>query len=265
MPDNSNKATKLVRRPAVLAVAFSCALFATGQDVAPEPPATKPAETLATVRQRLTRIKPDQRSRHEAALLATLDFVLALGDAQGPRAAARVDAVGYQALPLSGELPERPARAIARGTVAKDPVPGQKARGGKSHSRSGPAEKGKDSETIDSIASEAGPTGKASGAGSGDAGTLSQMISAHLQIEVGGLPAECAAVVEREKLRDEFPAVATWMLPTEDLAVVFRPAPGERATGWLSYDACLVVRLRGDRATIVGGNLLEALGIPARR
>jgi hypothetical protein len=82
---------------------------------------------------------------------------------------------------------------------------------------------------------------------------------------VAGLPAECAAVVEREKLRDEFPAVATWMLGMEDLAVVFRPRPSEHVAGWLTHDACLVVRLRGERATIVGGNLLEALGIPARR
>ncbi|RMF84343.1 MAG: hypothetical protein D6744_03270 [Planctomycetota bacterium] len=54
-----------------------------------------------------------------------------------------------------------------------------------------------------------------------------------------------------------FPAVAAWMLP-RDYALVVEPA-GAGVHDWVTRRACLVIRVRGRRATIVGGNLIEVL------
>jgi hypothetical protein len=69
-------------------------------------------ETYALTRQRLARIPADKRTPDEVAELAALDFVLALAQASGARAVAVVDAAGYDALPLVGPLPERPAKGL---------------------------------------------------------------------------------------------------------------------------------------------------------
>ncbi len=68
-------------------------------------------------------LTPDER-----ALRAVLDLTLALGQADGKRAAQVIDASGYQPLPETGELPERPdkplhAPAVAALVAARPPAP----------------------------------------------------------------------------------------------------------------------------------------------
>ena len=50
------------------------------------------------------------------------------------------------------------------------------------------------------------------------------------------------------------------MLP-DDRAVVFTPVDGPNGD-WISRPGCLVVRLRGTRPTVMGGNLLACLKLP---
>lgn len=82
---------------------------------------------------------------------------------------------------------------------------------------------------------------------------------AHVQTTARAPSATGVVALTREQLRDRHPAAARWMLP-EDRAVVI-PKPATIAAGWIVQDAFLVVRLRGRRAAIVGGNLLEALEV----
>ncbi len=90
---------------------------------------------------------------------------------------------------------------------------------------------------------------------------LSRLVAARSPVDLAHLTLDQVFVATRAELQSEFPAVAAWMLP-QDLAVVFRPFPDERA-GWIKQPACVVVRLRGERATVIGGNLLEAvMGAP---
>lgn len=49
--------------------------------------------------------------------MAALDLTLALGRADGAAVTGLLDAVGYQALPLSGELPENPDKPTPRADV----------------------------------------------------------------------------------------------------------------------------------------------------
>ncbi len=252
MPQRDSTTCRIARRSAWLAVVFLCRPPLVAQDQ----PASQPGgETIAVARQRLMRLKPDERTRDETARLAALDFLVALGEANGPWAAARVDATGYQPLPLAGELPERPARPTPRGTIAKDTPARQKSGGGKARGRPQPPAREPLDVAVDKSASETSSAGRE---------TVSQRISARPKIELAGWPAECVIVADRQTVRSAFPAVARWMLPLEDVAVLIRPPPGPPVPGWLTQEACLVVRLRGDRATIVGGNLLEALGGAAR-
>ena len=234
------RTTITARRLVVLAVAFFCASSVAAQTPpsklqtpkrstpartrrhrAPVPasqptsepasqPSTQPGtpETIATARQRLARIAPAKRSHQEWALLTALDFALAVGNADGHRAARLVDQVGYQPLPFEGDLPEKPLR----------PLP---------------------------------PT------------TIEKSISARLKLDVGPFDADCLELISTPTLQPAFPAIATWMLPQEDFAVLCRPAGADQKPDWLQRDACLVIRVRGEHATIVGGNVLEALAAAA--
>ncbi len=91
---------------------------------------------------------------------------------------------------------------------------------------------------------------------------IEQSLTSLPKADLGVLPASCTALVPRTALRERFPAVATWMLP-QDLAVVFRPIAKSPIPSWLAQEACVVVRIRGERATIIGGNLLQALATAA--
>ena len=193
----------ITRRLGLLTIAFSCAVTAWGQASATTQPATQPAETIAVARQRLARIKSPDRTPGDRSLLVALDFVVAIGSDDGRRIASLVDAVGYEALPLAGDLPERPDKPLSPAAIEKVAARIAERRPGRT------------------------------------AGVMCR-----------GRPAG--------RLAAEFPAVATWMLP-QDWAVVFRPVAGNSLPAWLSQKACVVVRIRGERATLIGGNLLEAL------
>jgi hypothetical protein len=186
-----------------LIAALVCAATTLGQSSPGTLPASQPGETIVAARQRLARIKSSERSDPDRALLTALDFALAIGVGDVHKANGLIDVVGYQALPLAGDLPEKPDKPLAPPAIER-------------------------------------------------------LLAALPKIDVGTLPASCAAVVTHKELRDEFPAVATWMLP-QDQAVVFQPAPGNPLETWLRRAACLVVRIRAERATIIGGNFLQAL------
>ncbi|MBU0638573.1 MAG: hypothetical protein KKB50_06890 [Planctomycetes bacterium] len=149
----------------------------------------------------LSQADPQTLSRAERALVVTLDFCLAVGRGDGERAAARVDVVGYHALPEIGDLPEAPERPLSRRR-------------------------------------------------------LGALIEAGHKAAIDHLPVTAFTVCERQATRAMFPAAAEWMLP-HDLVVVIEPVP---ATGpdWIKRRACLVIRLRGRNAVVVGGNLLSA-------
>jgi len=184
---------------ALLTVAFFCASGA-GQSLESTQPAR---ETFAAARQRLARLKPRDRSPQQRALLAALDLALAVGQADPKSVGAVIDVVGYQALPLEGELPDRPGKPMSAASVARE---------------------------LDLLP----------------------------RPDFDRLTVDRVEVLSRQELRIIFPAVATWMLP-DDLAVVFRVPLGPPVANWIAREACLVVRLRGERTTVLGGNLIEAL------
>jgi hypothetical protein len=194
----------------VLIVALRCALPVSGQAEPSSQPATRPAtETMASARQRLLHLRPGERSRRDRARLVAMELILAIGQAGGREAAAVIDPVGYQSLPLEGELPDKPDKPISPAAFEKE-------------------------------------------------------IAARRPADLGELPADLLQVVVPDGLREEFPAIATWMLP-QDLAVVIRAPADHAVPNWITRDACLVVRIRGEKATILGGNLLEALAMSATR
>ncbi len=166
-------------------------------------PAAPPADpsTILGEWQRIRALSAGQRSAPETALAAALEFVMALGESNGLKAVDQIDPVGYQELPLSGDLPEEPARPRTAGEIEK-------------------------------------------------------LVASRRPVPLGGLPTASFETLTRERVRPHFPAVATWMLP-KDYAVLIRPVPD--CPYWVQREACLVLRVRATRATIVGGNLLAAL------
>ncbi|TWT45806.1 hypothetical protein RAS1_22390 [Phycisphaerae bacterium RAS1] len=69
--------------------------------------------------------------------------------------------------------------------------------------------------------------------------------------------ANAVRVIRQKELREHFPAMADWMLASEDYALLVDSGLG--TSSWLARDACLVIRVRGSRAYVMGGNLLEAI------
>lgn len=174
------------------------------------PPPTQPTidtsgqadpQSLTAMRARLASTPAAQRTDPDRALLAAVEFLIAIARPDGAAAAAIVDATGYQPLPARGDLPLDPTPPLRRETLAA------------SLERAAP-------------------------------------LSIHA-VRASGL-----RVVRRGELV-ESEAVALWMLPT-DFAVALRP-PADAAAGWPAAETCLVVRVRGSKAHIVGGTLLEAL------
>lgn len=175
----------------------------------PVKPATQPAEpvveptpgSILAERRRLNRIPRTQRSVEEVAALAGIDFLLAVANADGARAASLIDVVGYQQLPEGDLLWEDPPRPI-------------------------------------------------------DPNLLAGRISSRERVAIGELPVETVEIRPRINL-GEFPAVALWMTAA-DRALIARasePAP----PGWVAKDACLVIRVRADKATIMGGTFFDVL------
>jgi len=172
------------------------------------PPVERPPDrrsipvTLAERYRQVQGIAPPERSRREIALLTGLEFCLLMGVTDGQRAARLVDVVGYQPLPLVGDLPEDPPRPLRPEQVH-------------------------------------------------------DLIERRPESNVDDAPAGCFRLVDRDEVRTVFPAVADWMLP-RDYALLLS-VPPSRIRHWISEGACLVIRIRGRRATIVAGNLFAAL------
>lgn len=149
----------------------------------------------------------DSLSTDGRALRCVLAATLAIGAADGPAAADLLDAPGYQPLPLSGELPDDPARPVLRTEFGR-------------------------------------------------------WVAAASKHDLARLPADAFTVATRTQASERFPAVAAWMLES-DRAVLLRPVQGVR--GWVTRECCVVVRVRAQRAVIVGGNLFDALDAKPER
>lgn len=181
-------------------VALACAPASLSQSL---PAAQSPAETNEAAVQRLRKLKPAELRNEDRALLAGLEFCLAVDAADGKRAASLVDPSGYHPLPSDGPLPQRPQKPLF-------------------------------------------------------APALPEQISKRTPRRVAGTCSTAGLRVLRQKeLRDLYPAMAKWMLTAEDYALVLDAASNQT---WLTREACLVIRVRGSRAYVMGGNLLEAIG-----
>ena len=142
------------------------------------------------------------------ALRAGLDFCKAVGKPNADAAVRLVDEGGYQALPLSGPLPEKPEKPIQPDRLAAT-------------------------------------------------------IKARQSARVGELAADFFHLCHRDDLPRSFSAVAQWMLP-QDFALVIEQADRD-TPNWVTRRCCLVIRVRGSRPSIVGGNLFDALEQPKRK
>lgn len=162
-------------------------------------------ENLAQLHHRLTRARPDLQTPRELALKGALEFALALGNAEGERAAQVLDATGYLPLPLEGDLPETPPHTLSVANLI----------------------------------------------------TKVQKRKTH---PIGALPADCVQCLDAAATRALFPAVGRWMLP-DDRVIVFAPVDAPNGD-WITRRGCLVVRIRGTRPTVMGGNVLACLKHP---
>lgn len=101
-------------------VVFALAPVVSGQSKRPRPPASSQSSRTETVNDALRRLRgleSKKASRKDLALRTGLEFCLALGEPKGTLAAELLDVVGYQVLPLEGELPEKPEKPLDRQTV----------------------------------------------------------------------------------------------------------------------------------------------------
>ncbi len=85
-------------------------------------------------------------------------------------------------------------------------------------------------------------------------------LAARKPADIAALPAALWEPLSFEDVSRLYPAMAEWMLPSQD--VVIRVQPGAAPATWLARPACLLVRVRGQRATVIGGSLLAALTPP---
>lgn len=159
------------------------------------------AETAAERFRALDALNRADKRRGDRALEAGLAYCLAVGVGDGAQASKLIDDIGYQPLPLHGDLPLDPDRPVPAPEIAQ-------------WVRSLP-----------------------------DGGTDS-------------VPADRFRLLSKSATAELFPAVATWMLPS-DYALLCEP--DRTHPHWTRRPACVVIRVRGTRASIVGGNLLAAL------
>ncbi len=100
---------------------FLC-LVACMSEAAPQasqPAASAPAESAQQRLNRIQSARPESLTQPDRALAAALDFYLGLAEADAPRATRRVDAIGYQPLPLTGELPADAVKPIRAADLAR--------------------------------------------------------------------------------------------------------------------------------------------------
>jgi hypothetical protein len=158
-------------------------------------------ETVLAAWRRLSKITTSPR-KEPIAMRTALEMGLAIGRADGKRAAERCEVVGYQSLPVEGDLPEQPDRPI-------------------------------------SIA------------------TIKAQLDKRPKLPIENLPADMFQIRSKDKLREQFPAAADWMLP-DDVAIVVSPAK-EAGGDWLTRPGCLIIRVRAGKPAVMGGNLLSVL------
>lgn len=179
---------------------------AASQPAEPPEPTTPPATALERLA-RLKQKKENKLTRGEIAVACGMDFALAVAVADADRAVARVDAVGYQTLPVNTPLPEKPERAM-------------------------------------------------------QADALREAIRRRVRADVSRLPPEAFNLKSRAELHELFPEPARWM--AEDDVAMLIDAPTDAVAGWITQRHCVIIRVRGRRATIIGGTLLgELLNQPA--
>lgn len=174
---------------------------------ASRPAATRPAApepladpaTMLGAQQRLARESQKSLQPNDRARRVAYEIALAAGAANGDAVADRIDAVGYQSLPLDSALADKPDW----------PIP--------------PAQ-------------------------------IRERIIRRSSVPLDALPADRLAVISREEARKRFPAVAAWSLPTDVILVAIPDGPH-----WVQRECCLVVRVRGERPVVVGGNFFESL------
>ncbi len=174
-----------------------------------DPPVAPEVETIAEFVRRTERSRTAPKSDAERARVAALQFLAAVARADGEAAAARLDVVGYQPLPLSGGLPNPPVRPQ---TIAE----------------------------------------------------FKRWLETQPARPWGAWRAIDFVVKPRSEMAESHAPAAQWMLP-EDFALIYQPdenhppAAGAAATIPIDLDAgCLVVRVRGPKATIIGGSWFEA-------
>ena len=94
-----------------------------------------------------------------------------------------------------------------------------------------------------------------------DRPTFQKWVDGRKPARVGALAIENFDLLDHEALRPRFPAVARWM-SAQDFALLIEP-PADETPNWVNRTCCVVVRLRGRKAVVVGGNLLAALQVDA--
>ena len=151
-------------------------------------------------------LKTARLHERHIALRTGLGFALALSRSDGKAAAALIDVVGYQPLPLVGPIKNPPTPVWARENM------------------------------------QAYITGSAFG-------PLADVRLNALELRTA------------EELAPTFSAVSRWMT-SQDIALVIHGA-AEGGPAWLPQRSCIVVRVRGPRAVVRGGNLFNALQKPA--
>ncbi len=174
---------------------------AASQPADPPEPTTPPTSAIERL-ERLKHKRENKLTRAELATLSGLDFSLAVGVADAERALGRVDAVGYQPLPLHDALPEKPERAL-------------------------------------------------------QPDALREALRRRVRADLSQLPPDALSLKTRAELRELFPEAARWM-GDDDYALVI-DAPAQPVANWVTQRHCIIIRVRGRRATIIGGTLLEEL------
>lgn len=86
---------------------------------------------------------------------------------------------------------------------------------------------------------------------------LAERVSRLNRVGIGAARGDVVEALDRRAARAEFPAPADWMLP-DDVLVAVRPLD-EVSRRFVRGPACVIVRVRAGRPSIVAGTLLDAL------
>lgn len=87
---------------------------------------------------------------------------------------------------------------------------------------------------------------------------LTESFKARTAVSIDEVLLEKVQIVKRAGVEHDFPAVAEWMLPGDHAAVL---DPDPQTPGWVTRRCVVVIRVRGRRPWVMGGNILTALGV----